>query len=513
MKATKKLLALLLTSAMLLALLPAALAAAPADTYTLTIQNTTPGHTYKVYQVFTGELSGVEGSYVLSNVMYGSGWQAGAGEKVEADVLNAYETSSAEQNITNFFTANPGAAQVGGDVASADGQTVITGLAPGYYIVKETSDSVPQGEGVTKTIIQVVGNTTIQVKAGTASSQKKVKDVDDSTGEASDWQDTADYDVGDAVPFQLSATVSPNFSQCTKAYQLTFHDVQSAGLTFNNDVTVKIGSETVDATHYTVTQETGDGCTFHVHFDNLKNVQTQNGNSVVDGSVITVEYTSTLNEQAVIGAAGNPNESHITFTNKYNSDQPDEDGETPKDKVIVYTFRLVVNKVTANTGTDADSNPTVPLEGAEFTLYKFNNATGEYEQFGDYEGKDGNTGLNATTFRWLRLDAGKYKLVETTTPEGFNTIEDIEFTVTANHSNDPADLQLTSLSGDPISGTATFTATPADGSVATNVVNVAGNTLPSTGGMGTTIFYVLGSILAIGAAVVLISRKRMNGAQ
>ena len=512
MKATKKLLAILLAATMLLALIPSAFATEPISSYTLTINNTTEGHTYVVYQVFTGELSGVQGAYVLSNVKYGTSWNGKAGS-VEENVLTAYEHRSAAENIEAFFTECTQPAIYRQNVASANGSTQIVVDQPGYYIVKEVSTTVPEGEGYTKAIVQVVGDTTIDVKSGTASSQKKVKDKDDSDGTVTDWQDTADYDLGDDVPFQLSATVSPNFSQCEKAYQLTFHDVQSAGLSFNNDVVVRIGGEVVDASYYTVTTNTDDGCTFHVHFDNLKTVATVNNNKVVNGSVITVEYTSKLNNQAVIGSAGNSNKSHITFTNKYNSNQPEEDGKTPDDEVIVYTFKLVVNKVTANNGEGAETNPTKPLAGAEFTLYKWDSATDAYVEYRAYEGKTDNDKLTATEFQWLRLDAGKYKLVETTTPGGFNTIEPIEFMVAATHSNDPAKLELVSLTGEKISGNATFATTVADGSVATTVINVAGNTLPSTGGMGTTIFYVLGSILAIGAAILLISKKRMNGVE
>lgn len=511
MKATKKLLAFLLAATMLLALLPSAFATVPTG-YTLTINNTTVGHTYEVYQVFTGELSGVQGAYVLSNVKYGTSWNGKAGS-VEENVLTAYEHRSAAENIEAFFTDCTRPAIYRQNVASAKDSTQIVVDQPGYYIVKEVSESVPEGEGYTKAIVQVVGDTTIDVKSGTASSQKKVKDKDDSEGIVTEWQDTADYDLGDDVPFQLSATVSPNFTQCEKDYQLTFHDVQSAGLTFNNNVAVKIGGEVVDASHYTVTTDPGDGCTFHVHFNNLKTVTTANDNKVANGSVITVEYTSKLNNQAVIGSAGNPNKSHITFTNKYNSDQPDEDGKTPDDEVIVYTFKLVVNKVTANKGEDAETNPTKPLAGAEFTLYKFDSKTGDYVVYHDYEGKAANDKLTATEFQWLRLDAGKYKLVETTTPGGYNTIEPIEFMVAANHSNDPAKLELLSLTGETISGNATFTPSVADGSLATAVVNVTGNTLPSTGGMGTTVFYIIGSILVVCAGVLLISKKRMNGAK
>ena len=118
-------------------------------------------------------------------------------------------------------------------------------------------------------------------------------------------------------------------------------------------------------------------------------------------------------------------------------------------------------------------------------------------------------GDDMTTFTWSGLDDGDYKLVETTTPAGYNTIADIVFTITAGHV-DGASPSLSTLSGDVTSGTATFTADVTAGSLTTNVVNQSGATLPETGGIGTTIFYVVGGILVIGAGVVLVTKKRMG---
>jgi len=115
-----------------------------------------------------------------------------------------------------------------------------------------------------------------------------------------------------------------------------------------------------------------------------------------------------------------------------------------------------------------------------------------------------------TTFTWCRLDDGDYKISETTTPRGYNKIADILFTITAVHvtlANNPT---LTSLSGDVTSGEAKFKASVEDGSLTTDVINESGSTLPETGGIGTTIFYVLGTILLLGAGVLLITRRRMN---
>lgn len=259
-----------------------------------------------------------------------------------------------------------------------------------------------------------------------------------------------------------------------------------------------------------MTENLGDGCTFEVRFANLKEIT-----SVHAGSVISVEYTSTLDTDAAVGSTGNKNTSHVSYTNNPNDEQAGENGETPDDVVIVFTYQTIVNKVTKNpvydaskdtekTGTDSDGNKEfIPLKGAGFTLYK-KNASGTYEAVGlELKGKD------MTTFTWRGLDDGDYKLVETTTPSGYNTIADIEFTISAGHVDGDIPY-LNTLSGNVTSGTATFTAVVNDGSLSTDVVNNSGTQLPSTVGMGTTIFYVLGSVLVIGAVVLLVTKKRMS---
>ena len=118
-----------------------------------------------------------------------------------------------------------------------------------------------------------------------------------------------------------------------------------------------------------------------------------------------------------------------------------------------------------------------------------------------------------TTFTFTGLDDGDYRLTETETPAGYNTIEDIYFTITAEHdvlSDNPA---LTSLSGNATTGEITFTSNTAEGSLSANVINNAGATLPETGGMGTTVFYVVGAALVVTAVVLLVTKKRMSGEQ
>ncbi|MCI6757106.1 MAG: LPXTG cell wall anchor domain-containing protein [Lachnospiraceae bacterium] len=116
-----------------------------------------------------------------------------------------------------------------------------------------------------------------------------------------------------------------------------------------------------------------------------------------------------------------------------------------------------------------------------------------------------------TTFTFSGLDDGDYKLTETTTPAGYNTITPVEFTISAEHDTDSADPNLTSLSGNATTGEATFTADKDAGSLTTDIVNKKGSTLPSTGGRGTTMIYIIGAALVVTAGVVLVMRKKMSG--
>lgn len=504
MKTMKKVMALVLSLVMMLALGVTAFATENSNTFTITAPATS--HQYEIYQIFTGDLS--EG--VLSNVKWGVNAKNGeaavnAGDPVPQTVLDALTAVNSKANTEKLAVIKTYANLTNPMATISNGATYQA--AAGYYLIKDTDGSVSGNDSYTTYIVEVVGNVTITPKSDVPDFEKKIKDTNDTTGATSDWQDSADYDIGDAVPFKLEGTVAANYADY-KTYYFAFHDVEEAGLTFNSDsVKVYVDDVKITAGYEVKTSGITDGCSFEVIFSNLKAID-----SVQAGSKIRVEYTSTLNSSAVIGNQGNLNKAKLEFSNNPNQAQEGtpETGETPWDNVIVFTYKLVVNKV------DANNNA---LIGAAFELQK-KNTSGVFETVElvnatkDEHGKYTLINNTVTSFAWNGVDDGIYRLVEVITPSGYNTIDPIEFTVNADHTitwnGENRTGVLTNLTGTAASGEITFTPNTDKSELATNVVNQSGSTLPSTGGMGTTIFYVVGTILVLAAAVLLITKKRMH---
>ena len=439
-------------------------------------------HTYEVYQIFTGDYDGK----VLSNVKYGANGNKAEGTEVTADELKQLtdvntsdKTDQEKLDVIKTF-ANLGSTPV----ATLTNTNQTYTAAAGYYLIKDKDGTVSGDDASTLYITKVIGNVTIDPKSDVPSFEKKVKDTNDTTGVTSDWQDSADYDFGDKVPFQLTATLPSNYSSY-KTYYLAFHDVEEKGLSFNADsVKVSIDGQTVDAANYTVKTSTTDGCTFEVVFNDLKNTVAKNG------SKVTVEYDSTLTKDANLGQQGNVNKAKLQFSNNPNSEQDGgPTGETPWDNVIVFTYKVTVNKVDQNQK---------PLKGAAFKLEK-KLQDGTTKTVGSF------TAGEDTSFTFSGLDDGDYVLTETTTPAGYNTIKPITFTVTAEHNiewtTENREDILTKLNGSAASGEITFTPNVADGSLTTSVVNKSGSSLPETGGMGTIVLYVAGAALVIAAGL------------
>ena len=346
----------------------------------------------------------------------------------------------------------------------------------GYYLIKDQDNSLSgKDEAYTTYLVKVVGDLTIEPKAEKPSSEKKVKDTNDSTGETTGWQDSADYDIGDEVPFQLTGTVASNYADY-KVYKFTFHDKECEGLTFEKDTLEVFVDGKKITTGYEVVTPAEDGDTFDVVFSDLKKID-----GVKAGSKITVEYKSVLNEKAVLGSVGNKNEMHLEYSNNPNDEQGGDTGETPKDTVIVFTYKTVINKV--------DSNKQ-PLKDAEFTLKK-KLADGSYKDIQVVKTNDG------TTFTFKGLDDGEYLLEETKTPEGYNTISSITFTITASHDEKSDAPELKDLNGNKVTGEITFTKDLTEGSLTSDIVNQKGTDLPETGGTGTTMMYLVGGLIPV----------------
>ena len=458
-----------------------------------TITGPKNGHTYEAYQIFTGDLA--DGK--LSNVKWGSATAKNGTAVTDAELKTVTDLASKSVNDNAQATANAIAAYLTSDAqptATIDDTNPTAQVPSGYYLIKDKNNTVPDGQAATTYIVTVAGNVTITPKSDVPSFEKKLKDTNDTTGETSDWQDSADYDINDAVPFKLEGTVASNYASY-KTYYFAFHDVEERGLTFNKDsVKVYVDNTAITSDYEVVTEGLTDGCTFEVKFADLKQIS-----AVKAGSKIRVEYTSTLNENAVIGEQGNVNKAKLQYSNNPNDEQGGENGptgETPWDNVIVFTYKTVINKVD-------DQNQ--PLKGAEFTLSK--------------KMKDGSTTTVAvvkdsegTTFTFNGLDDGDYVLTETKTPAGYNSIKPITFTVTANHTitweGEDRDTILTSLSGNAASGEITFTPTDDKSELDTNVVNKPGSSLPETGGMGTIVLYAAGAVLVIAAGVYFGLKKK-----
>lgn len=497
-KAMKKLMAALLAVAMVCAMAIPAFADGSSSTSTAAVTRytiTAPknGHTYEIYQIFTGDYDASQPS-MLANIKWGKNGTGTAGNAVEQTVLDALSkvASSASDKakldvIENYVKLDTTPVAIVTNGSSVE-------VVGGYYLIKDKDGSLSGSEPYTTYLVSVVGHVTINPKSSAVPEfNKKLKDTNDSTGEVSRWQDSADYDIGDYIPFRLQGTVPADYDSYS-TYYYAFHDKEEAGLTFDpSSVEVFVGDEetgTKITTGYTVDTNPADGCTFEIVFDDLKNIP-----SVTAKSIITVTYESTLNGNAVLGAQGNVNTAKLEYSN---NPRGNGTGTTPWDNVIVFTYKVVVNKV------DQDNNP---LVGAQFTLTK-------KTKNGTDVVKTMTIDSSETQFTLSGLDDGEYTLTETVTPAHYNTISPITFTVNADHTitweTERREDILTSLSGDKKVGEITFSVDKTAGTLTTNVINNIGTTLPGTGGIGTTIFYVVGGGLMVAAAILLITKKRME---
>ena len=492
----------ILAIAMIFAL---ALPAFAAGTYTITINKETPGHRYEAYQIFTGDVSTDEkGDLVLSSIKWGSGvstsGQVAMGEAQDkADTITSVAKAEAfADEVAQYLTSTKATAKY----VEADKNYVISDLAPGYYLIKDEDGSQTGTEGYTAFILKVVGDAVATPKDGETTFEKKVDDKNDSnhTEDQIQWHDSADHDIGDLVDFKLETVIAENYGEYEEFY-LALHDTEEKGLTFQpGSVKVYVDGEQI-MSGFEVVYPAADGHTFDVVFADTKAIAAVGANSV-----ITVDYQSMLNEDAILGSQGNVNKAYAEFSNSPDDEQR---GTSEEDTVIVFTYKVTVNKI------DKELNP---LPGATFTLEKFvASDDGDFENnglYGNWVAIDTVEATPETTFTFNGIDDGNYRLTETVAPEGYNAIDPVYFTVTAEHdilwtTQNRADV-LTSLTGNVATGEIKFTADKIAGNIGTDIVNEKGIVLPETGGIGTTIFYIVGALLVVGAAIVLITKKRMG---
>lgn len=508
MKKVKRMLALLAAFALVLAMAVPAWAEGAGTTYTLTINNA--NGTYEAYQIFSGDLSENEaGKKVLSNIQWGSGVDAKKmGNESAATVAESLTTSTLAESFAESLVSGSKLSSVKATATAQNGTAVFTGLSAGYYLVKNSS--VDTGKTYTDFILEVVGNTTANHKGDVPDVEKKVEEKNDSTGAATTWGATADYDVGDEINFELTGTLPESYGRYAN-YKYVFHDTMT-NMTYK-DGSVKVyyvkegSTNRVEISSGVASTWDNGAKKLTVTFNDLKTAVS----GLAHGDKIVVTYTATLDASAVVGGNGNPNKVKLEYSNNPNGEGT---GETPEKTVVVFTYKTIINKVTK--GTDGKN---VPLAGAEFTLSKFIASESGSDTVTvdstEYHGTWNNgvtvtptkTGDVANVFTFSGLDTGIYRLTETKTPAGYNTIDPVYFEIVA--TNDGT--KVTSMEGKAVNGSEiSFTANETSGSLSADVINNAGTTLPSTGGMGTTVFYVVGGGLMAVAVVLLVTKKRME---
>lgn len=472
----KRVTSILLALALLLALAGTAVAAE--DKGSITIDNAIVGKKYTIYRIF--DLNSHNTDYSAINYTVSEKWTAffaeGAPGRTYVDIDKTYgyvvwKTGASPANFAAAaieYAADKGIAHDGQAVA-APGTVKFDDLALGYYLVQ--SDL-----GALCSLDTTMPNVTIKEKNSESTVEKQVQE--DSTG---DYGDHNDADIGQTVNFKTTINVVDGDP---KNYVL--HDTMSAGLTFDPaSVAVTIGQQKLakDTDYTLVTSGLTDGCTFEVKFKD---------GVLKPNDVVEVAYSAKVNEHAVIGGTGNDNKTHLTY-----SDTPKSTGER---LTKTYVWQFDVFKYAKK------DKEEIPLAGAQFVLYKTVNDEKFYAQVangkitGWTDDKEKATVFETPDngkFVIAGLDADTYYLEEIKAPDGYNQLKDpVKVVITATIASDK-----TSTTTITYNETATGTV---------RIENQTGVELPSTGGIGTTVFYVIGGLLMGVAVVLLVTRKKMS---
>lgn len=476
MKRTKKLASLLLALVMVFAVAVTVLAEGSGS---ITVDNAVVDQTYTIYEIlrlesynadtkaysykatdaWEGFINGdeIKGIYVDVNAQDYVTWHKGADASAFAKAAQAY---AGEHSIPNQ-----------GSQTATSTTVKFENLELGYYLMDSTL-------GTLCTLDTTTPNVTIKEKNEVPSNEKTVEE--DSSKK---YGSVNDADIGQTVNFKSTVTL-PAGSE-----NVIFHDTMSAGLTLNAE-SVKVYTDArltteLKADSYTLnTSGLSDACTFEIAFSQ------EYLNDLKEKAVVYVVYSAVVNENAVVGDEGNPNTSHLTYGDESNTKT------TPGSNTTTYTWSFDVLKY-------GNGNETNVLANAEFVLLNSDRSkvavvkNGKLTDWMDLPavGEDGSVAWHDNTIlktdengkiSIAGLDADTYYLREIKAPAGYNVLkDDVEVKI------DPTVSDKTTVKVDNLSGTE----------------------LPSTGGMGTTFFYVAGSILLLGAAVLLVTKKRMNAAK
>lgn len=470
MKHAKKLASVFLALVMVFSLATTVFAASGINDNTgiISIDNANSGKDYSIYQILELEsFDTAAGTYSYKATTAWKSFVEGgtvAGIYLETD-SNDFVTWHASADVADFAALAKTYADDNSitptETKTAAGNFVqFTGLSLGYYLVGSTSGAICSLDTTDKEV-------NIKDKNTEPTLYKQVQEDRNLT-----WGPSNDATLGDTINYKVNIDA---IDAQPKDYVM--HDKMDAGLTFNNDIVVKVGDTVKDLdVYYTVDTAPTDGDTFEINFIGVQ-----------PNDRIEVTYSAVLNKDAVISGSTNDNEAYLSYKDTTNTDKETTPSET---KTNTFKFQLVKTKV----------NNTV-LDGAQFKLYDA--ATGGNvisfikESATEYRvavaGESGTVDtIDAGNVVIKGLDTAKYYLEETKAPNGYNKLSSrVEVNI------DGTNMTAT------MSGT-TWT----NGGV--HVVNESGSLLPSTGGIGTTIFYILGSVLVLLAVVLLVTKKRMK---
>ncbi|MGL5416473.1 MAG: SpaH/EbpB family LPXTG-anchored major pilin [Clostridium sp.] len=390
----------------------------------------------------------------------------------------------------------------GDDVTKGENgiQTVtVSGLKLGYYLVIDKGvDGLGEGQVIARTAMGTTDTELIiELKGKAPTIEKEIKDDDGEFGNVSDNQ------IGDEVEYRFISTI-PDITGY-ETYNYIIHDKMTEGLTFNNNVKIRINNDReLNSKYYSVNTKPGDEDTFDVKVDIINAVKDRVLN--IDDKLYTY-FTATLNENAVIANGSNNNSVNLEYSNNpYDKESGDK---TPTVTVKDYTFKLNILK----TKEDGETG----LKGAEFEIRKGETSLYFINKNGNYivcPEDHNHSEIDTCTKTIVSEEIGKfsisglddnieYTIIETKAPDGYTPIKPIKFIITAEYDKEGNIIKIITNVGSIVVSDGTF-------ELGTTIINKTDSLLPETGGMGTTIFTVLGGIMMVCAGVILVKRRKAN---